>query len=91
MPAVYLNYAKGQMNLSKHAQKNCLFALGGGDFTGYYRFVRTFYRLAGMHPICQQKTDKTVDLEQPIISHTGKCRKKRRTDTIRITECRLPC
>ena len=62
---VDLDYAYGQMKLSKNAQKHCVFAMVGGDFTGYYRFLKGFYGLADMPPIFQQKIDETLEHKTP--------------------------
>ena len=35
-----LDYAYGQLILSKEARNLCIFAVIGGDFTGYYRFLK---------------------------------------------------
>ena len=35
-----LDHAYGQMQLSKHAMDLCIFAITGGNFTGYYRFLK---------------------------------------------------
>ena len=37
----------------------------GGEFTGYYRFLKGFYGLADMPPIFQQNIDKTLKHETP--------------------------
>ena len=48
-----LDYAYGQLILSKEAQNLCIFAVTGGDFTGYYRFLKGFYGLADIPTIFQ--------------------------------------
>ena len=35
-----LDYAYGQMKLSKETSRHCVF---GGTFSGYYRFKKVFY------------------------------------------------
>ena len=37
----------------------------GGDFTGYYRFLKGFYGLADMPLIFQQNIDRTLKNETP--------------------------
>ena len=37
-----LDYAYGQLILSREAQNLCIFAVTGGDFTGYYRLLKGF-------------------------------------------------
>ena len=41
-----LDYAYGQMKLSEETSRQCVFALTGGNFSGYYRFKKGFYGLA---------------------------------------------
>ena len=38
-----LDYAYGQLLLSREARNLCIFAVTGGKFTGYYRFLKGFY------------------------------------------------
>ena len=37
-----LDYAYGQMKLSEETSRQCVFALTGGKFSGYYRFKKGF-------------------------------------------------
>ena len=37
----------------------------GGDFTGYYRFLNGFYRLADIPTIFQERIDTTLDHKHP--------------------------
>ena len=46
-----LDYAYGQLLLSKEAQNLCIFSVTGGNFTGYYRFLKGFYGLADIPTI----------------------------------------
>ena len=46
-----LDYAYDQLILSKEARNLCIFAVTGGDFTGYYRFLKGFYGLADIPTI----------------------------------------
>ena len=41
-----LDYAFGQLLLSREARNLCIFAVTGGIFTSYYRFLKGFYGLA---------------------------------------------
>ena len=34
-----LDYAYGQLKLSEETSRQCVFALTGGNFSGYYRFT----------------------------------------------------
>ena len=60
-----LDYAYGQLILSKEAQNLCIFAVTGGDFTGYYRFLKGFYGLADIPTIFQEKIDQTLENKHP--------------------------
>ena len=56
-----LNFAYGQLLLSREAQNLCIFAVTGGNFTGYYRFRKEFYGLADIPTIFQEKIDQTLE------------------------------
>ena len=60
-----LDYAYGQLPLSKNAMDLCIFAITGGNFTGYYRFLNSFYGLAYIPTIFQEKIDKTLENKHP--------------------------
>ena len=60
-----LDYAYGQMQLSKHAKDLCIFAITGGNFTGYYRYLKGFYGLANISTIFQEKIDQTLENQHP--------------------------
>ena len=62
---LHLDYAYGQLILSKEAQNLCIFAVTGGDFTGYYRFLKGFYGLADIPTIFQEKIDQTLENKHP--------------------------
>ena len=55
-----LDYSYGQMKLSEETSRQCLFALTGGKFSGYYRFEKGFYGLADVPTTFQEKTDRTI-------------------------------
>ena len=55
-----LDYAYGQMKLSKETSRQCVFALTGGKFSGYYRFENGFYGLADILTIFQEKIGRTL-------------------------------
>ena len=42
-----------------------MFAVTGGDFTGYYRFLKGFYGLADIPTIFQEKIDQTLENKHP--------------------------
>ena len=50
-----LDYAYGQLKLSRRAMDLCIFAVTGGNFTEYYRFLKGFYGLADIPTIFQEK------------------------------------
>ena len=56
-----LDYAYGQLPLSKNAIDLCIFAITGGNFTGYYRFLKGFYGLADLPTIFPENIDKTLE------------------------------
>ena len=60
-----LDYAYGQMNLSDETSRQCVFALTGGNFSGYYRFKKGFYGLADIPTIFQEKIDRTLEYCTP--------------------------
>ena len=60
-----LDYAYGQLKLSKIAMDLCIFAVTGGNFTGYYRFLKGFYGLADIPTIFQEKIDQTLENKHP--------------------------
>ena len=53
-----LDYAYGQLPLSKNARDLCIFAVTGGNFTGYYRFLKGFYGLAASRPYSKKRLTK---------------------------------
>ena len=42
MSKIDLDYAYGQMKLSEETSRQCVFALSGENFSGYYRFKKGF-------------------------------------------------
>ena len=60
-----LDYAYGQLILSREARNLCIFAVTGGNFTGYYRFLKGFYGLADIPTIFQEKIDQTLENKHP--------------------------
>ena len=60
-----LDYAYGQLTLSREAQNLCIFAVTGGDFTGYYRLLKGFYGLSDIPTIFQEKIDQTLGNKHP--------------------------
>ena len=53
-----LDYAYGRLELSKHAMDLCIFAITGGNFTGFYRFLKEFYGLADIPTISKKGSTK---------------------------------
>ena len=60
-----LDYAYCQLPLSKNTRDLCIFAVTGGNFTGYYRFLKGFYGLADIPTIFQEKIDQTLENKHP--------------------------
>ena len=60
-----LDYAYGQLLLSREARNLCIFAVTGGNFTGYYRFLKGFYWLADIPTVFQDKIDQTLENKHP--------------------------
>ena len=60
-----LDNAYGQLLLSREARNLCIFAVTGGKFAGYYRFVKGFYGLAGIPTVFQDKIDQTLENKHP--------------------------
>ena len=53
------------MKLSEETSRQCVFALTGGKFSGYYRFKKGFYGLADIPTIFQEKIDLTLEYCTP--------------------------
>ena len=49
----------------KNARDLCMFAVTGGNFTGYYRFLEGFYGFADIPTIFQEKFDQTLENKHP--------------------------
>ena len=60
-----LEYAYGQMKLSEETSRQCVLALTGGNFSGYYRFKKGFYGLANIPTIFQEEIDRTLEYCTP--------------------------
>ena len=65
MSKIDLDYAYSQMKLSEETSRQCVFALTGGNFSGYYRFKKVFYGLADIPTIFQEKIDRTLEYWTP--------------------------
>ena len=60
-----LDYAYRQIKLSEETSQQCVFALTGGKFSGYYRFKKGYYGLADIPTIFQEKIDRTLEYCTP--------------------------
>ena len=60
-----LDYAYGQLKLAEETKNLCIFTVTGGQFTGYYRFLKGFYGLADIPTIFQEKIDQTLEYKHP--------------------------
>ena len=65
MSKIDLDYAYGQMMLSEEPSRQCVFAITGANFSGYYRFKKGFYGLADIPTIFQEKIDRTLEYCTP--------------------------
>ena len=61
MSKIDLDYAYGQMKLSEETCRQCVFALTGEKFSGYYRFKKGFYGLADIPSIFQDSGKKLTE------------------------------
>ena len=59
------DYAYGQIKLDENTKNLCIFTVTGGDFTGYYRFLKGFYGLADIPTIFQEGIDTTLEHKHP--------------------------
>ena len=94
-----LDYAYGQMKLSKETSRQCVFVITGGNFSGYYRFKKGFYGLADIPKIFQEKIGRTLEYSTPawlddIIVVTRRDRtehEKKLFDVLKkLPDCRVP-
>ena len=60
-----IDYAYGQMMLSEETSRQCVFAITGGNFSGYSRFKKWFYGLADIPTLFQEKIDRTLEFCTP--------------------------
>ena len=59
------DHAYGQIKLDENTKNLCIFTVTGGDFTGYYRFLKGFYGLADIPTIFQERIDTTLKHKHP--------------------------
>ena len=59
------DYAYGQIKLDENTKNLCIFTVTGGDFTGYYRFLKGFYGLADIPTIFQERIHTTLEHKHP--------------------------
>ena len=83
-----LDYAFGQVVLTKDTAKHCVIAIVGGSCTGHYRFNRGFYGLADMPVIFQYKLDRILSgtalaWQDDMLVVTRGTRDERSSETIR--------
>ena len=60
------DYAYGQKKLSKETSRQCVFAITGAKFSGYYRFKKGFYGIADIPTTIQEKSDRTLENSTPL-------------------------
>ena len=59
------DYAYGQIKLNENTKNLCIFTVTGGEFTGYYCFLKGFYGLADIPTIFQERIDRTLEFKHP--------------------------
>ena len=59
------DYAYGQIKLDDDTKNLCIFTVTGGNFIGYYRFLKGFYGLADISTIFQERIDTTLEHKHP--------------------------
>ena len=59
------DYAYGQIKLNENTRNLCIFTVTGGEFTGYYRFLKGFYGLADIPTFFQERIDRTLEFKHP--------------------------
>ena len=62
-----LDYSYGQMKISEETSRQCVCAVTGGKFSGYYRFNKGFYGLAVIPTKFQGKSDWTLEYCTPAL------------------------
>ena len=60
-----LDYVYGHLILFREVRNLCIFAVTGGDFTGYYRFLKRFYGLVEIPTTFQERTDHSLENKHP--------------------------
>ena len=60
-----IDYAYGQLQLSKRAKDLCIFAVTRDNFTGLFRFLKGFYGLADIPTNFQEEIDQTLENKHP--------------------------
>ena len=61
MSKIDLDYAYGQAKLFKEADKQCVFSIIGGDFTGHFK--KGFYGLSDISTVFQEHRDTVLELK----------------------------
>ena len=61
------DYDYGQSKLDEKTRSFCIFTITGGEFTGYYRFLKRFYGLADNPTIGQERIEKTLEYKHPAL------------------------
>ena len=79
------------MMLSEETSRQGVFAVTGGNFSGYYRFKKGFYGLADIPTIFQEKNRQNIRILYTCVVrryNSGHTRRPRRPqkETIRCTE-----
>ena len=59
------DYAYGQTKLDDDTKNLCIITVTGGDFTGYYRFLKGLNGLADIPKFFQERIDTTLEHKPP--------------------------
>ena len=66
MSKIDLDYAYGQAKLSKETARHCVFSIIGGDFTGHYRFKKSFYGLSDIPTVFQEHIEAVLEFKTAV-------------------------
>ena len=75
------DYAYGQIKLNETTRNLCIFTVTGGEFTGYYRFLKCFYGLADIPTIFQERIDRTLEFKPCLARRHHNCNQRNNRET----------
>ena len=62
------DYAYGQIKLDDQTKNLCIFTVTGGEFTGYYRFLKGFFGLADIPTIFPETERQNTGAQTPCLA-----------------------